>query len=106
MVLSLGGHGTDLTVERGGNLEDRTVLSDENGDQCQLCSGKNDISNHEVLRDGEPDSNSSAIPNKMMRKVCHCIPRLISKFMFMFATPILQKYLCGSPVIICIGSEV
>ncbi|KAK6119746.1 hypothetical protein DH2020_046516 [Rehmannia glutinosa] len=63
-----GGHCSDLNVERTGNFEDRTVLSDENSDQCKLCSGKDDISAHEVLRDGESDTESSAIPNKMMRK--------------------------------------
>ncbi|KAL0342840.1 UNVERIFIED_CONTAM: NAD(H) kinase [Sesamum calycinum] len=67
-VLSLGGHFSELTDERAGNLEARTVLSDANSDQCELCSGKDDIYAHEVLRDGESDSDSSAIPNKMMRK--------------------------------------
>ncbi|GFP89425.1 NAD(H) kinase 1 [Phtheirospermum japonicum] len=64
-----GGHCGKLNAERGGNLEDRTALSVENSDQCELCSGKDDISAHEVLRDGESESDSSAIvPNKMMRK--------------------------------------
>ncbi|XP_011080363.1 NAD(H) kinase 1 [Sesamum indicum] len=67
-VLSLGGHFSEITDERAGNLEDQTVLSDANSDQCELCSGKDDICAHEVLRDGESDSDSSAIPNKMMRK--------------------------------------
>lgn len=69
-VLSLGGHCSESNVKRAGNLEDQFVMSDENSDQCELCSGKDDICAHEVLRDGEPDSDSSSISNKMMRKVC------------------------------------
>ncbi|KAL6564767.1 NAD kinase 1 [Orobanche minor] len=63
-----GAHSNNLNFESDESLEDQTVLSDKDSDQCELCSGKDDISAHEVLRDGESDSNSSAISNKMMRK--------------------------------------
>ncbi|KAL3653354.1 NAD kinase 1 [Castilleja foliolosa] len=65
-----GEHSSKLNVKRVGlNLENRTALSEENSDQCELCSGKDDISAQEILRDGESNSDSSAIvPNKMMRK--------------------------------------
>ncbi|KAL7113468.1 hypothetical protein ACP275_04G062800 [Erythranthe tilingii] len=66
--LQLERKGGDCSDGRGENLEDRTVISDENSDQCELCCGKDDISAQEVLRDGEPDSNPSSVPNKMMRK--------------------------------------
>ncbi|KAI3461126.1 hypothetical protein Pfo_017789 [Paulownia fortunei] len=67
-VLSSGGHCGVLNVERAQYLEDQTVLSDENRVQCELCTGKEDICAHEVLQDGEPDFDSSAAQNKMMKK--------------------------------------
>lgn len=67
-VLSSGGHCSELNDKRAEKLVDRTVLSNETGEQCELCSGKDDICAHEVLQDGESDSASSEVQNRMMRK--------------------------------------
>ncbi|KAH6767668.1 NAD kinase 1 [Perilla frutescens var. hirtella] len=67
-VLSLGDQSRELNVERARNLEGHIAILDENNDQCELCSGKDDICAHQFLDDGEPDSDSSAASNKMMRK--------------------------------------
>lgn len=67
-VLSFGGESSESNIERDRNLEGHIATSDENNDQCELCSGKDDICSHEVLQDGEPDSNSAHASNKMMRK--------------------------------------
>ncbi|KAL8527497.1 hypothetical protein ACS0TY_005367 [Phlomoides rotata] len=67
-VLSLGNQDSGLNIKGDENLENQIVKSDENSDQCELCSGKDDICAHEVLRDGEPDSGSCPTSNKMMRK--------------------------------------
>ncbi|KAL3828207.1 hypothetical protein ACJIZ3_017009 [Penstemon smallii] len=63
-----GGCFSELNVERAGNSVNKTESSDENSDQCELCNGKDDICAREVLRDGETDSDSCAVPNKMTRK--------------------------------------
>ncbi|CAA0805814.1 NAD(H) kinase 1 [Striga hermonthica] len=65
---SKGGNGSNFHLERGQNVEDKTVLSDNSSDQCELCCGKDDISAQEVLRDGESEPASSVTPNKMMKK--------------------------------------
>lgn len=69
-VLSLGNEYSGLNIKGDKNLEGQIVKKDENSDQCELCSGKDDICSHEVLQDGEPNSSPCPIPNKMMRKVC------------------------------------
>lgn len=77
-VLSLGSQDSGLNIKGDKNLEGKIVKSDENSDQCELCSGKDDICAHEVLRDGEPDSASCPTSNKMARKVCHTFMRIYS----------------------------
>ncbi|XP_051118711.1 NAD(H) kinase 1-like [Andrographis paniculata] len=67
-VLSLGEHFSELSVDGAGSLEDQRAFSDDNSDQCDLCSGKDDICAHEVLRDGEPDMDSFPSTNKFTRK--------------------------------------
>ncbi|KAG8388979.1 hypothetical protein BUALT_Bualt02G0181500 [Buddleja alternifolia] len=63
-----GLHCGESNSESAGNLGNQTVFPDENIDQCELCIGKDDICAHEVLRDGGSNSDSSAIPNKLMKK--------------------------------------
>ncbi|KAK6144056.1 hypothetical protein DH2020_020876 [Rehmannia glutinosa] len=46
-VLSSGGHCSELNVDGAQDLEDQTVLQDENKEQCDLCSGK-DICDHQI----------------------------------------------------------
>lgn len=60
---------SELNVEKGRNLEEQTMSSDENRKQCDLCCEKDGICAHQVLRNGGPDINSSAAKDKMMRKV-------------------------------------
>lgn len=72
-MLSFGGESSESNIESDRNLEGHIATSDENNDQCELCSGKDDICSHEVLQDGEPGSNAAPASNKMMRKVSHCI---------------------------------
>ncbi|KAG6402829.1 hypothetical protein SASPL_135042 [Salvia splendens] len=67
-VLSLGGQSSESNVERTRNLDDHVATSNQNNDQCELCSGKNDICAHEVLRDGESGSGCTPASHKMMRK--------------------------------------
>lgn len=74
-MLSSGGHCSELNDERAEILADRTVLSNETSEQCELYSGKDDICAHEVLQDGEPDSDSSEVQNRMMWKVSHWLTR-------------------------------
>jgi hypothetical protein len=55
--------------EKAEEFVDHRKLLDEVTDQSERCCGKNDICSHEVLRDGEPNSNSTVVQNKIMRKV-------------------------------------
>lgn len=68
-VLSLGGQSSESNVERSRNLDGDIGISNQTNDQCELCSGKDDICAHEVLQDGEPDSESGSGSSKMKRKV-------------------------------------
>ncbi|XP_042015723.1 NAD(H) kinase 1-like [Salvia splendens] len=67
-VLSLGGQSSESNVERTRNLDDHVATSNQSNDQCELCSGKDDICAHEVLRDGESGSGCTPASHKMMKK--------------------------------------
>ncbi|KAK6138317.1 hypothetical protein DH2020_027901 [Rehmannia glutinosa] len=71
IVLSSGGHCSELNVDRAQDLEDQTVLQDENKEQCDLCSGK-DICDHQVLRDGGPDFAQNKLMKKASFKLSWC----------------------------------
>ncbi|GFQ05268.1 NAD(H) kinase 1 [Phtheirospermum japonicum] len=66
-VLSSEGHCSEFNVDKARDLEEQTTLPDENREQCDLCSGK-DICDHQVLRDGGLDLDSSVAQNKLMSK--------------------------------------
>ncbi|KAA8528073.1 hypothetical protein F0562_035058 [Nyssa sinensis] len=57
----------NVNGERAENVED-PVLSCQASEQSERCCGKNGICSHEVLRDGEPDCDSSVVQNRIMRK--------------------------------------
>ncbi|CAK9183470.1 unnamed protein product [Ilex paraguariensis] len=65
-VLSSGEHSGDFDDGRAENLGDQLLLLNEAGEQSERCCGKHGICSHEVLRDGESDSNP--IQNKIVRK--------------------------------------
>lgn len=73
--MSLGGQSSESNVERARNLDDNVTISNQNNDQCELCSGKDDICAHEVLQEGEPGSSPAS--HKMMRKVSCCFLRFM-----------------------------
>ncbi|KAG8370986.1 hypothetical protein BUALT_Bualt13G0040200 [Buddleja alternifolia] len=64
-LLSSEGHCSELNVERA---RESKIQTDENSEQCELCSGKDDICAHEILRDSEPDSDCAVVQNKMPKK--------------------------------------
>ncbi|XP_057484109.1 NAD(H) kinase 1 isoform X2 [Actinidia eriantha] len=67
-VLSSGESIGECNGERTGNSADQPVLSNQTHEQSDVCCGKNGICSHEVLRDGDTDSNSDVVQNKVMRK--------------------------------------
>ena len=68
-VLSSGESVGECNGERTGNSADQPVLSNQTHEQSDVCCGKNGICSHEVLRDGDTDSNFDVVQNKVMRKV-------------------------------------
>ncbi|PSR86814.1 NAD(H) kinase [Actinidia chinensis var. chinensis] len=67
-VLSSGESVGEYNGERTGNSADQPVLSNQTHEQSDVCCGKNGICSHEVLRDGDTDSNFDVVQNKVMRK--------------------------------------
>ncbi|GFZ20702.1 NAD kinase 1 [Actinidia rufa] len=68
-VLSSGESIGECNGERTGNSADEPVLSNQTHEQSDVCCGKNGICSHEVLRDGDTDSNFDVVQNKVMRKI-------------------------------------
>lgn len=91
-VLSFGGQSSESNIERARNLESHIAGSDENNDQCELCSGKNDICSHEVLQDGGPDSESSPASSKMIRKVSHCVLSFMRSYISVWLYTFRNKF--------------
>ena len=56
-------------VENKGDDEKTDNLARISNDQTEQCCGSNGICSHEVLRDGECDSDSKLLLNKFARKV-------------------------------------
>lgn len=59
---------SESSRKKENELVGRRTVSNELAEQSDECCGKNGICSHEVLQDGEPDSNSTVGKNKMMRK--------------------------------------
>lgn len=61
-------HNDDFNEERTENSTNQSVLSSHINKKSENCC-TNEICSHEILRDGETDSDSKMIQNRMMRKV-------------------------------------
>ncbi|OAY48498.1 NAD(H) kinase 1 isoform X2 [Manihot esculenta] len=60
-------HNDDFNEERTENSTNQSVLSSHINKKSENCC-TNEICSHEILRDGETDSDSKMIQNRMMRK--------------------------------------
>lgn len=68
---SSGGHNGEFYIGRAENLENGYATNE----QLERCCGKHGICSHEVLLNGEADSQ---IQNKLMRKVAFLVQRVFS----------------------------
>lgn len=68
-VLSSGESNGDVNGERADSSADQPVLSSQTYKQSEVCCGKHGLCSHEVLRDGDPDSDCNVVQNRMTRKV-------------------------------------
>ncbi|KAG5517506.1 hypothetical protein RHGRI_038043 [Rhododendron griersonianum] len=67
-VLSSGESNGDVNGERADSSADQPVLSSQTYKQSEVCCGKHGLCSHEVLRDGDPDSDCNVVQNRMTRK--------------------------------------
>ncbi|KAI8526145.1 hypothetical protein RHMOL_Rhmol13G0286100 [Rhododendron molle] len=67
-VVSSGESNGDVNGERADSSADQPVLSSQTYKQSEVCCGKHGLCSHEVLRDGEPDSDCNVVQNRMTRK--------------------------------------
>jgi NAD+ kinase len=67
-VLSSGESNGDVNCERVDSSADQPVLSRQTCKQSEVCCGKHGLCSHEVLRDGDPDSDCNVVQNRMTRK--------------------------------------
>ncbi|KAL6966558.1 NAD kinase 1 [Sarracenia purpurea var. burkii] len=58
----------DFYGEREDNSGVQPVLLNQTFNQSPVCCGKNGICSHEVLRNGDPDSDLDVVQNRIMRK--------------------------------------
>lgn len=72
-VLSSGESNGDVNCERVDISADQPVLSRQTCKQSEVCCGKHGLCSHEVLRDGDPDSDCNVAHNRMTRKVFFCV---------------------------------
>lgn len=72
-VLSSGESNGDVNCERVDISADQPVLSRQTCEQSEVCCGKHGLCSHEVLRDGDPDSDCNVAHNRMTRKVFFCV---------------------------------
>ncbi|KAF2287398.1 hypothetical protein GH714_039820 [Hevea brasiliensis] len=61
-------HNDDFNEERTKNSTNQSMLSNHTNKQSENCC-INEICSHEILQDGETDSDSKMIQNRMMRKI-------------------------------------
>ncbi|XP_043691290.1 probable NAD kinase 1 isoform X2 [Telopea speciosissima] len=66
---SRGGH-CDITSENPGRISDQKDMTSLANDQSERCCGKHGICSHEVLKDGEAESNPMVVHNKIAKKAC------------------------------------
>ncbi|RVW18252.1 NAD(H) kinase 1 [Vitis vinifera] len=65
LKLSSGEHNGDCSAE---NLTNQPMMCNEARKQSERCCGKHGIFSHEVLHNGEIDSDTEMVNNKFMRK--------------------------------------
>lgn len=68
-VLSSGNDSCDLPNKRTADLADQPDACVPANGKNGHCCGANGICNHEVLRDGEPTSDSESVNKKIVKKV-------------------------------------
>ncbi|KAE9462209.1 hypothetical protein C3L33_05877, partial [Rhododendron williamsianum] len=69
VLLSSGESNGDVNGERADSSADQPVLSSQTYKQSEVCCGKHGLCSHEVLRDGDPDSDCNVVQNRMTRKI-------------------------------------
>ncbi|XP_042482306.1 probable NAD kinase 1 isoform X2 [Macadamia integrifolia] len=67
--LSSGGSHCDTTSENPGRISNQNVKTNMANDQSERCCGKHGICSHEVLKDGEAESNPMVVPKKASFKL-------------------------------------